>query len=127
MPTSQTLLANTNGSCTLSLTPSAYEEGTVTIDITVTDGDGITSSTSFVFKMIDQPGSGNMMSFDGSYSATTSQTLLLSNHTVEAWLKTSVSNWNGIVSTDCRLGNSKNRSVLGIISCRDDKWLCFLL
>ncbi|ETR71276.1 MAG: hypothetical protein OMM_02609 [Candidatus Magnetoglobus multicellularis str. Araruama] len=118
LPTSQTLLVNTNGSCTLSLTPSAYEEGTVTIDITVTDGDGITSSTSFVLKMIDQPGSGNMMSFDGSYSATTSQTLLLSNHTVEAWLKTSVSNWNGIVSTDDSSGewSQMNVSPSGVLS-----------
>jgi hypothetical protein len=55
--------------------------------------------------MIDMPGSGNMMTFDGSYSAATSQTVLLSDHTVEAWLKTSVSNWNGIVATDNSSGN----------------------
>jgi hypothetical protein len=108
---SQTQVTNTNGSCSLSITPSAYEKGTVTIYITVTDGLGLTSSTSFDLKMIDMPGSGYMMSFDGSYSATTSQTLSLSDHTAEAWLKTSVSNWNGIVATDDSSGEWSQMNV----------------
>jgi hypothetical protein len=108
---SQTQVTNTNGSCSLSITPSAYEKGTVTIYITVTDGLGLTSSTSFDLKMIDMPGSGYMMSFDGSYSATTSQTISLNDHTVEAWLKTSVSNWNGIVATDDSSGEWSQMNV----------------
>jgi hypothetical protein len=99
LPISQTQLANTGGSCTLSLTPSAYEKGTVTIDITVTDGDGLTSSTSFILKIIDMPGSGNMLSFDGADDyAETNQTISFSSHTIEAWINPDALSFAGIVS-----------------------------
>jgi hypothetical protein len=109
---------NIDGSCTLSLTPTAYEEGTVNIEVIVSDGQGYSDSTSFVFEIIDMPGSGYMMSFDGSYSATTTQTLTLDTHTIEAWIKTTNNSWNGIVSTDDSSGKWAQMSIApsGVLS-----------
>jgi hypothetical protein len=100
LPVTQTQVSNNAGTCTLSLTSTAYEEGTVTIEITVTDSHGFTSTTSFDLTIDDMVNAGYMMSFDGTDDyAVATQTLSLSSHSVEAWIKTSASSWNGIVST----------------------------
>ncbi|KPA10076.1 hypothetical protein MHK_009722, partial [Candidatus Magnetomorum sp. HK-1] len=89
-----------------------YQEGTATIDVTVTDADGGEYTRSFLLTIIDMPGSGYMMNFGGgSYSATTTQTLNFTTHSVEAWINTTDNAWNGIVATDDSSGKWSQMSV----------------
>jgi len=99
LPLTQTKLSNNAGSCIFSLTPTAYSEVTVIdIVITVLDDAGYTSSTSFAFTITDMPGSGYAVSFAGSYSASTTKNISLSDHTIEAWIYPESSSYGGIVS-----------------------------
>ena len=104
LPLTQTKLMNSNGNCTLALTPTLFSQGTVYIDIIIMDADGYSISTGFNMTIVPMPGSGYMMDFDASYSATTKQNLSFSDHTIESWIKTNTSNWGGIVSTDNHTG-----------------------
>jgi alpha-tubulin suppressor-like RCC1 family protein len=62
LPLSQTLLTNSNGDCTATLTPTS-SNGAVTLEITVTDTDGYYTSTSFVLNVNNVPEISNISDY----------------------------------------------------------------
>jgi alpha-tubulin suppressor-like RCC1 family protein len=96
---------------TMTISPSANETGSVTITVIVTDGGGYTNSVSFSLDIDTMPGSGNMLTFNGSSDyAKSGDTLSLSDdHTVEAWIKTTA-NSGSILSIG--KGNGKYSKIL---------------
>jgi hypothetical protein len=91
IPSAQIVEANDGiDSYTLTITPLANQTGTVTITILAVDSDLYTGTHSFTINIVSLPGSGNMLTFDGSNDyAKSGDTLSLSgDHTVEAWIKT---------------------------------------
>lgn len=90
IPSAQIVEANDGSdSYTLTITPLANKTGAVTITTLAVDSDGYSSTNSFVINIVSLPGSGNMLTFDGSNDyAKSGDTLSLSgDHTVEAWIK----------------------------------------
>jgi hypothetical protein len=98
-------------SYTLTITPLANQTGAVTITILAVDSDLYTGTHSFTINIVSLPGSGNMLTFDGSSDyAKSGDTLSLSgDHTVEAWIKTTA-NSGSILSIG--KGNGKYSKIL---------------
>jgi hypothetical protein len=87
-------------SYTLTITPLANQTGAVTITILAVDSDLYTGTHSFTINIVSLPGSGNMLTFDGSNDyAKSGDTLSLSgDHTVEAWIKPGSASLGGIIT-----------------------------
>jgi alpha-tubulin suppressor-like RCC1 family protein len=101
IPSAQIVEANDGiDSYTLTITPLANQTGTVTITILAVDSDLYTGTHSFTINIVSLPGSGNMLTFDGSSDyAKSGDTLSLSgDHTVEAWIKPGSASLGGIIT-----------------------------
>jgi hypothetical protein len=101
IPSAQIVEANDGiDSYTLTITPLANQTGTVTITILAVDSDLYTGTHSFTINIVSLPGSGNMLTFDGSNDyAKSGDTLSLSgDHTVEAWIKPGSASLGGIIT-----------------------------
>jgi hypothetical protein len=106
IPSAQIVEANDGiDSYTLTITPLANQTGTVTITILAVDSDLYTGTHSFTINIVSLPGSGNMLTFDGSSDyAKSGDTLSFSgDHTVEAWI-----NPNSHLSMGCVVSVGKS-------------------